>query len=186
VTELRGGRVLLRDWRDSDLDPWAEMNADPEVMEYFPARLDRAEADAMAERIRTHLDEHRWGLWALEVPGEIDFAGFVGLAEATFEAHFTPAVEVGWRLARPAWGHGYASEAARLALGFAFDELGCDEVVSFTAQGNLRSRAVMERIDLSRDPADDFDHPRVEPGSPLRRHVLYRTPRPAQGASRPS
>jgi len=162
------------------------MNADPEVMEYFPAVLTRTEAEAMAEHIRSHLDEHGWGLWALEVPGEFDFAGFVGLAEATFEADFTPALEVGWRLARPAWGHGYASEAARLALGFAFEELDRAEVVSFTAQGNLRSRAVMERIGLSRDPADDFDHPRVERGSPLRRHVLYRISRPASGASYPS
>lgn len=178
--------MLLRNWRDSDLEPWAEMNADPEVMEYFPAVLTRAEAEAMAERIRSHLDERGWGLWALEVPGEFDFVGFVGLAEATFEADFTPALEVGWRLARPAWGHGYASEAARLALGFAFEELGRDEVVSFTAQGNLRSRAVMERIGLSRDPADDFDHPRVERDSPLCRHVLYRMSRPASGASYPS
>ena len=183
---MRSDRVLLRNWRDSDLEPWVEMNADPEVMEYFPAVLERVEAEAMAERIRSHLDEHGWGLWALEVPGEVEFAGFVGLAEATFEAHFTPAVEVGWRLARPAWGHGHASEAAKLAVGYAWDQLGCDEVVSFTAQGNLRSRAVMERIGLTRDPADDFDHPRLEGDSPLRRHVLYRLSRPAQGASRPS
>lgn len=177
MVELRGERVLLRQWRDSDLDAWAAMNADPEVMEFFPARLSRYEADAMAERLRDQIAERGWGFWALEVPGKLDFGGFVGLNEAVFEAPFTPAVEVGWRLPRVAWGHGYASEGARLALGFAFGELGRGEVVSFTSELNRRSRAVMERIGLSHDSGRDFDHPRVPAGDRLRRHVLYRITR---------
>ena len=186
MTELRTARVLLRHWWDSDLDAWAEMNADPQVMGHFPSTLNREEAQATAERIPAHLDETGWGLWALEVPGRIDFAGFVGLAEPTFEAHFTPAIEVGWRLSRDAWGHGYASAGARLAVAYAYEELGWDEVVSFTAEGNVRSRAVMERIGMSRDPRDDFDHPRLEPGSRLRCHVLYRLSRTGWQASLPA
>lgn len=171
-------RLVLRRWRPSDRDPWAALNADPVVMELMPALLSRAEADAFADRIEAGLDERGWGLWAVEVPGHADFIGFVGLNVPSFEAHFTPCVEVGWRLARSAWGHGYASEAARAVLAFAFDSLGLDEVVSFTSVGNQRSRAVMERLGLTHDPADDFDHPRLAEGDRLRRHVLYRIGRP--------
>lgn len=152
------------------------MNADPEVMEHFPATLDRDEADASFDRISGILASRGWGLWAVDLDGE--FLGFTGLAPVTFHARFTPAIEVGWRLARHAWGHGYATEAARAALAYAWDELELDEVVSMTAVGNIRSRAVMERLGMTREPADDFDHPRVVPGHPLRRHVLYRLRRP--------
>ena len=178
LPELRTERLLLRQWRDEDLEKWAELNADPEVMEHFPSVLSRQESDALAARCRDHIADHGWGLWAVEVPGVAPFLGFVGLARPGFDAPFTPAVEVGWRLARPWWGRGYASEAARAALAFAFDDLGLDEVVSFTSVPNERSQAVMRRIGMTRDAADDFDHPNIREGHPLRRHVLYRISRP--------
>ena len=171
-------RLLLRPWRDADLAPFAAMNADPVVMEFFPRPLDRAESDAAVARIRDHFAARGFGLWAVEVPDVADFIGFVGLAVPRFEAHFTPCVEIGWRLAREHWGRGYATEAARAALGFGFEELALDEIVSFTAPANVRSRAVMERIGMTRSPEDDFDHPTLPEGHPLRRHVLYRARRP--------
>jgi RimJ/RimL family protein N-acetyltransferase len=167
-------RLLLRDWRDEDLAPFAAMNADPVVMEFFPKPLDRAESDAAVARIRDHFASRGFGLWAVEVPGVADFIGFVGLAVPRFEAHFTPCVEIGWRLARSHWGRGYATEAARATLAFGFRDLALDEIVSFTTTANLRSRAVMERIGMTRSADDDFDHPALPEGHPLRRHVLYR------------
>jgi RimJ/RimL family protein N-acetyltransferase len=152
------------------------MNADPEVMEHFPAPLDRAASDAMVERIEAGFDRRGYGLWALEVSATGALIGFTGLQPPSFEAHFTPAVEVGWRLARPAWGHGYATEAARAALRHGFTEAGLHEIVSFTTRSNVRSQAVMRRLGMTRDPADDFDHPQLAPEHPLRRHVLYRLP----------
>jgi RimJ/RimL family protein N-acetyltransferase len=144
---------------------------------HFPATLTRAESDAFADLIERGFETNGgWGLWALERKDTGAFIGFTGLAPVSFAAPFAPAVEIGWRLARPAWGHGYATEAARAAVGLAFDELGLDGLVSFTAPANVRSRAVMERLGMTRDPAEDFDHPRVPAGSPLRRHVLYRLP----------
>lgn len=143
-------------------------------MEHFPAPLTTAESDAMVDRITAHMDAHGWGLWAVEVRATGEFIGFVGLSRPRFEAHFTPAVEVGWRLARSAWGYGYATEAARAAIAYGFTELQLPEIVSFTATSNLRSQAVMQRLDMTRDPADDFDHPLLSEDSPLRRHVLYR------------
>jgi len=173
VTGLRTARLLLRQWRDDDLDPFAELNADREVMEHFPRLLSRDESDAFARRCREHIAAHGWGLWAVEVSSTRAFVGYVGLAVPRFEAHFTPAVEVGWRLARGAWGNGYATEAARAALRYAFGQLDLDEVVSFTTVGNERSRRVMERLGMTRDPADDFDHPLVDDPR-IRPHVLYR------------
>jgi ribosomal-protein-alanine N-acetyltransferase len=166
-------RLLLRRWRPADLEPFAALNADPEVMEYFPSTLTRAESDALVQRIEAQFDELGYGLWAVEVRETGSFVGFTGLALQTFPAHFTPAVEVGWRLARPAWGQGYASEAARAALTYGFDA-GLDEVVSITSTTNLRSQRVMQRIGMTRDPADDFVHPQRPPGDPLAPHVLYR------------
>ncbi|GAA3533375.1 N-acetyltransferase [Aeromicrobium flavum] len=177
MAELQTERLILRRWRESDRELFAALNTDPEVMEHFPAALDRAASDAMVERITAHLDAHGWGLWAVETD-DGRFAGFTGLnpVPPTVAALVSgnPTVEVGWRLARWAWGHGYATEAATAAVRHGFDVLGLDEIVSFTAAGNLRSRAVMERLGLTRDPADDFDHPAVPPDSPLRHHVLYR------------
>lgn len=174
MDELSTERLLLRRWREADLVPFAAMNADPEVMEHFPAPLSRAESDALVEKIEAGFERHGFGLWALESRADGTFLGFTGLSVPSFEAPFTPAVEVGWRLARFAWGHGYATEAARAALGVAFGELRLGEVVSFTSVRNVRSRAVMERLGMTRDPADDFEHPLIAAGDPLRPHVLYR------------
>jgi RimJ/RimL family protein N-acetyltransferase len=174
MTELRTPRLILRQWRDADLEPFAALNADPEVMRYFPAALTREESDAFAERARLTFAERGWGWWAVEVVDASPFIGFVGLSEPRFEAHFTPAVEVGWRLAKDHWRKGYATEGARAAVSFGFDELGLEEIVSFAPQSNLPSRRVMERIGMTHDPADDFDHPFLSRDDPLRRHVLYR------------
>ena len=173
MSELRTPRLLLRRWRESDRAPFAAMNADPAVMEHFPSPMTRAESDAFARRIEAAFEEQGFGLWAVEVSASGEFAGFTGLAPVRFEAPFAPAVEIGWRLAVPAWGHGYATEAATAALSFAFDELQCPEVVAFTAVENERSIQVMRRLGMTRDPVDDFDHPSVADGS-LRRQVLYR------------
>ena len=134
-------------------------------MEHLPAVLTRRESDALADRIRAHFVERGFGLWAVEVPGVADFAGFIGLSVPSFEAHFTPCVEVGWRLAAELWGRGYATEGARAALDFGFERLGLEEIVSFTVPANVRSRRVMERLGMRHSPADDFDHPRASAGS---------------------
>lgn len=155
------------------------MNADARVMEHMPAPLSRDESCAMVARIQAHFEQHGFGLWAVEVPGVADFIGYVGLMSPSFEAHFTPCVEVAWRLAHEHWGHGYATEGARAALDFAFGRQGLDEVVSFTALVNARSWRVMERLGMRRRPEEDFDHPRLPEGHRLRRHVLYRMPREA-------
>jgi RimJ/RimL family protein N-acetyltransferase len=175
--ELRTDRLILRRWRPADREPFAALNADPVVMEHFVSTLSREESDELADRLDDRLNDQGWGVWAVEAPDVAAFIGFVGLNPPRFEAHFTPAVEVGWRLARPHWGRGYATEAARAALDVGFGDLAKEEIVSFTTPGNLRSRAVMERLGMSRDPADDFDHPDVRTGHPLRRHVLYRLAR---------
>jgi RimJ/RimL family protein N-acetyltransferase len=174
---LKTERLTLRPWADSDLAPFAALNADARVMEFFPKTLDRAESDALAERIRGHFARHGFGLWAVGAPGVADFVGFVGLAVPGFAAPFMPCVEIGWRLAVPYWGRGYATEAARAALGFGFGSLGLAEIVSFTVRDNWPSRRVMERLGMRHDPADDFDHPSLPQGHRLRRHVLYRLSR---------
>ncbi|HEV7956982.1 MAG: acetyltransferase, family protein [Microbacteriaceae bacterium] len=176
---IRTERLLLRQWTDDDLDPFAQLNADPEVMRHFPAPLARPQSDVLAAVIRSRLDRDGWGLWAVEVtdatsPLKGHFIGFTGLTRQTFPAHFTPAIEVGWRLARHAWGNGFATEAARAAIAHGFTRLGLNEIVSMAALGNIRSRAVMERLGMTHDPGDDFEHPQVPQGSPLRAHVLYR------------
>ena len=171
---LFGDRIRLRRWRDEDRVPFAAMNADPRVMEFFPTTLSRAESDALADRIEAHFGRHGFGLWAVEVPGVAPFTGFTGLSVPRFEAPFMPCVEIGWRLAVAHWGNGYATEAARLALDCGFRTLGLAEIVSFTAATNLRSRGVMERLGLHHDPSDDFDHPSLPEGHPLQQHVLYR------------
>ncbi|WP_406698293.1 GNAT family N-acetyltransferase [Singulisphaera sp. Ch08] len=171
---LRTDRLLLRPWREADLGPFAAMNADPAVMEFFSKTLNRQESDSLAARFRDLFNRQGYGLWALEVPGIASFIGFVGLHHETFEAPFTPCVEIGWRLAREHWGKGYATEAARAAMRYGFEQLGLDEIVSFTVPENARSWAVMERIGMTRSEADDFDHPALPEGHRLRRHVLYR------------
>ncbi len=146
-------------------------------MEHFPGPLRREESDDLVDRVDAGFDARGWGLWAVEVAGTAPFIGFVGLNPATFDAPFTPAVEVGWRLAREHWGRGYATEGARAALAFGFEDLALDEIVSFTTHGNTRSRHVMERLGMQHDPADDFDNPNAPEGNPLRAHVLYRLDR---------
>lgn len=176
VRELRTQRTLLRQWKDSDLDAWAAMNADPEVRRHFPGLQTRDEALAEAGRIRAALAQRGWGAWALEVPGVLPFAGFVGLIVPAWSAHFTPAVEIGWRLPRQAWGQGWASEAAAAAAAFALDVLQLDELVAITLPGNEASRRVMRRIGMVHDEAGDFAHPRLAAEHPMSRHVLYRLP----------
>lgn len=172
--DIETERLLLRRWRDGDVAPFAELNADPEVMRHFPAPLTAADSLAMVDRIRGHFAEHGFGLWAVERRDEGDFIGFVGVQHVSFQARFTPAVEIGWRLARHAWGRGYATEAARAAATHAFRSLGVDEIVSFTVPANEPSWRVMERIGMVRDLQGDFAHPRLPPDDPLSLHVLYR------------
>ncbi len=219
---LNTERLILRQWRDSDLTAFAQLNDDPVVMEFMPRRLNRDESDAFAARVRLDIESRGWGLWAVEVKGGtqpqdaaraegsaqaeravtmngpattrrdtapagattastretpgggVPFIGYVGLSVPAFDAHFTPCVEIGWRLAKEHWGHGYASEAAAASLRFAFEQLKLKQIVSFTVPLNRRSIRVMERIGMARDRAGDFEHPRLSPGHPLRRHVLYR------------
>jgi ribosomal-protein-alanine N-acetyltransferase len=174
VTRLHTERLVLRQWRDADREPFAALNDDPAVMEHFPSRLTREDSDAMADRITTFLTEHGWGLWAVEVAATGTFIGFTGLAVPRFEAPFTPCVEVGWRLARSAWGHGYATEAARASVAHGFGPLALDEIVAMVVPANQRSQGVMRKLGMTRDAAADFDHPLVPEGSPVRRHQLYR------------
>ena len=182
--ELRTSRLVLRRWRPSDLEPFAAMNADPVVMEHFPSLLTRDQSETMADRIEAGFVRDGFGLWAVELPGAAPFLGFVGLAPVDLEARFTPAVEVGWRLARCWWGRGYATEAGRAVLSFGFNDLALDEIVSFTARSNDRSQRVMARLGMTTEPADDFEHARLSADDPLRPHVLYRVSRSAWLARR--
>jgi RimJ/RimL family protein N-acetyltransferase len=167
-------RLVLRHWREADLEPFAALNADPRVMEYFPGTLTGHESDALAARIRNRLETTEFGLWAVEVPGTVPFIGCVGLSVPRWEAHFTPCVEIGWRLALAHWDRGYATEAASAALAYGFNDLKLAEIVSFTATANLRSQAVMQRLGMARAAGGDFLHPFLPDGHPLRPHVLYR------------
>lgn len=176
---IRSERLILRRWRDSDLEPFAALNADPVAMRFMPGVMTREETQAMIGRIEDHHRAHGFGVWAVEVPGVAPFIGFVGLARVGFDAPFTPAVEIGWRLASAHWGKGYATEAARAALRTGFDDLNLHQIVSFTVPANKPSWSVMERLGMTRDSAEDFDHPRMPVGHPLRRHVLYRIVRAA-------
>jgi RimJ/RimL family protein N-acetyltransferase len=166
-------RLRLRLWQDEDSVPFAAMNADPRVREYYPSVLTPAESDAAMGRIRAHFERHGFGNWALELCDHPGLIGYAGIAYPSFDAPSGPCVEIGWRLAFAHWGRGYATEAAEAVLGAAFEAIGLEEIVSFAAVGNLRSRRVMEKIGMSHDPADDFDHPSLI-GHHLSRHVLYR------------
>lgn len=175
--ELRSARLLLRRWTAADAAPFADLNADPEVMRYFERPLHRPESNALIARIEREFERCGFGLWALEAHETSEFLGFTGLIEQTFDAHFTPAVEIGWRLRRSAWGLGYATEAARVAMAYGFGPAGLDEVVSITTRTNTASRAVMARLGMTCSPADDFEHPKLPTGHPLRPHVLHRLTR---------
>jgi len=172
VVKVDTERLIMRDWRDSDLAPWAEMNADPRVREFLGPLLTFEQASAWALDFQDGLDRHGFGFWALEVRASGEFIGFTGLDAVGDQMPFS-GIELGWRLARPAWGHGYATEAARAALRYGFDVLGLPEVVAVTMARNLRSQAVMRRIGMTTDPAEDFDDPDVDEAS-LSRHVVYR------------
>ena len=174
---LHTTRLLLRCWRPDDLPAFAAINADPRVMEFLGEPLTREQSDAMADRIVAKIAQQGFGFWAVEVPGVAPLIGFVGLDVPTFEAPFTPTVEIGWRLDSAYWGRGYATEAARAVLDFGFDVAGLEEIVAFTTVRNERSRRVMDRLGMSHDAADDFDHPSLAADNPLRPHVLYRVRR---------
>lgn len=184
MTDLSTDRLVLRQWRESDREPFAALNADPAVMEHFPALQTREQSDSLIDRNIAGIDERGWGLWALEVKETGEFIGFTGLSVPSFEAHFMPAVEIGWRLAKEAWGNGYATEAARASLAYGFESAGFDEIVSFTATTNVPSQRVMQRIGMIHDEPGDFDHVRLPAGHRLQRHVLYRIDRPRWEATR--
>ncbi|MEY9966969.1 RimJ/RimL family protein N-acetyltransferase [Streptacidiphilus sp. MAP12-16] len=181
MAALRTDRLILRDWRESDLQPWAAMNADPQVRQYLGPLLTFEQASAWVLNFQDDLDRNGFGFWAVEVRASGEFIGFTGLG--TVEMPFT-GIELAWRLARPAWGHGYATEAARAALQYGFDMVGLPEILAVTMAENLRSQAVMRRIAMTTDPAEDFDDPDVEPG-PLRRHVVYRKRRDPGARKKP-
>lgn len=177
VSTVESARLILRQWRDEDLPEFAAMCADPQVMRYFPAPLTRLEAAALMGRLRGHFNEYGFGLWALERKDSGAFIGMTGLLNVGFEAPFTPAVEIGWRLARRHWGLGFASEAAWACLRCAFSQLHLEQIVSFTTESNLPSQKVMQAIGMLEDPEGAFDHPGLAADHPLRRHVLYRIDR---------
>lgn len=170
-------RLILRSWTANDLEPFAKLNADPRVRQYFPQLLSREESDASAAWLSAHIEKSGWGLWAASLLETGEFIGFIGLQNVHFSAPFNqyrPCVEIGWRLSFPHWGQGYATEGARAALKYGFEVLDLPEIVSFTAVENQRSRHVMEKIGMHHSAEDDFDHPNIVEGHPLRRHVLYR------------
>lgn len=173
-------RLVLRPWNPEDVEPFARMNADPRVMHHFPGTLSRAESDAFFDIVQRRFHDYGYGLWAVDRKDSGEWIGFVGLVyrpETEFATSFAPCHEIGWRLRAEHWGQGFAPEAARVVLGFAFETLRLEEVVSFTIPGNLSSRRVMEKIGMRHDPTGDFDHPNLPPGHALRPHVLYRLTR---------
>jgi RimJ/RimL family protein N-acetyltransferase len=172
-------RLILRDWRDSDREPFAAMGRDPEIMAFLGPLMTREQSDAGIDRQRALIAADGLGFWAAERKADGAFLGFIGPKHTSFPAHFAPAVELGWRLSRLAWGQGLATEGAIAARDWAFAAAGLDEVVAITVPANLKSQAVMRKIGLRRDEAGDFEHPNLAPGDPLRRHVLYRMSRAA-------
>jgi RimJ/RimL family protein N-acetyltransferase len=174
MVTLKTERLILRAWNGADREPFARMNADPRVMEYLGETMSREQSDELADRIEAHFQTHGFGLWAAELGESSEFIGFIGLAVPTFEAAFTPCVEIGWRLAAEYWGAGLATEGAREIVRYAFEELELPELVSFTAIRNERSRRVMAKLGMTHDATENFDHPGLPAGDPLRRHVLYR------------
>lgn len=174
VNTLQTDRLVLRQWNAEDLLPFSEMNCDPQVMEFFPRLLEREISDQLSKSLSEHIEKYGWGLWAASLKSTGEFIGFIGLQNVFHIPEIAPTVEIGWRLSTQHWGKGYATEGARAALQFGFQTLNLPEIVSFTTIPNIRSRHVMEKIGMHRNPHDDFDHPRVEEGHPLKRHVLYR------------
>lgn len=174
MATIKTPRLILRPWQEEDLEPFAALNRDLQVMEYFPSTKTFEESVNEYKRILQHFAQHGWGFFAVSLIGSSAFIGFIGLRYDDFPAHFTPAVEVGWRLKVEHWGHGYATEGAKACLKYGFEKLNLNEIISFTTVQNSRSRRVMEKIGMHPDPKDDFDHPKLLENHPLRRHVLYR------------
>ncbi len=174
VEMIETKRLILRAWQESDLAPFAEINACQKVCEFLPKQLSREESDALVQRLQGHMDKHGYSFFAVELKEANEFIGFTGLFYPSFDAHFTPAVEIGWRLSSSHWGQGYAPEAAKAALNYGFYEVGLEEIVAITVPDNMKSRRVMEKIGMVCDPDGDFMHPSLPDGHPLRRHVLYR------------
>lgn len=173
IIEIETERLILRQWHDEDKPLFAKMNADPDVMKYFPAVLTVEESNVLAEKIETLIAKNGWGFWAVEIISTGEFIGFVGLNQPTYEVPVSSCVEIGWRLAKEYWGNGYATEAANACLDFAFQNLVLEDVYSFTAVSNKRSRAVMERLHMT-NTETNFEHPLVPENHPLREHVLYK------------
>ena len=167
-------RLIIRSWKESDFSALAEMNSDPRVMEFFPSLLSQAESRLFLDQILQNHQKNGFTYWPIELKLTGEWIGFVGLSIPGFQAHFTPCVEIGWRLAHPYWGNGYAPEGAVACLDYGFSKLGLNEIVSFTTVNNVNSRKVMEKIGMTHYPEDDFDHPKLAERHPLRRHVLYR------------
>lgn len=174
MVSLKTPRLILRQWQEADLEPFAALNADPKVREFFPGLMSREECERSIKLMSDHITRYGWGFWAVSLIETDEFIGFIGLEDVYFQAHFTPAVEIGWRLAFDYWGKGYATEGALASLMYGFETLNLDQIVSFTAVQNMHSRRIMEKIGMHHDPKDDFDHPKLAEGHPLRRHVLYR------------
>lgn len=171
---LQTKRLLLRPWKESDLAPFAKLNADPKVMEFFPNTLSRKESDALVKKFQEENEEQGYGYWAIEVPNLAEFIGFVGLKYWNLETNFAPCVDIGWRLDSSHWGRGYATEGARRVLQYGFEEIKLTEIVSMATTGNERSQNVMRRLGMTTDPNENFEHPRVPRGDPLSWRVLYR------------
>jgi RimJ/RimL family protein N-acetyltransferase len=174
MNKIETSRLILREWQDQDLNEFAHINQDPKVLEYLPAPLSIQETAAWIDRIKKHFIENGFGLWAAKIKETGELIGYVGLSIPSFDAHFTPCVEIGWRLASKHWAKGYATEAAKKVLEIGFAELGLKEIVSFTVPANMRSIRVMEKIGMSRDLSGDFYHPKLPRDDALALHVLYR------------
>jgi|ERR1017187_2576184 RimJ/RimL family protein N-acetyltransferase len=177
MTILETERLILRPWREADREPFAWMNSDPQVMEFYPALLSADESNQMVDRIEAHFARHGFGLWAAQLRHTGEFVGYMGLLVPSFDAAFTLCVEIGWRIAAAHWGGGFATEGARAVVRYGFEVLSLPEIVSFTVPANMRSRRVMEKLGMTHDPQEDFDHPLLPLDHPLRRHVLYRLKR---------
>jgi len=177
ISKIETSRLILREWKDTDFDPFKKMGLDPRVMEDFPSLLSPERSEAMIKGMQTHFQEHGFTFWATELKSTGQFVGFIGLALVSFDAHFTPAVEIGWRLAYESWGQGYAPEGAIAALQAGFNQLKLSEIVSFTAVRNIKSQRVMQKIGMTHLESENFNHPRIPPTHPLCKHVLYRAKR---------
>ncbi len=174
LNTIETDRLILREWQDQDINAFVQINQDPLVLEFLPSALSKQEVIDWIKRINQHIHDHGFGLWAATLKSSGECIGYVGLNVPNFCAHFTPCVEIGWRLASNYWGYGYATEAAKAVLDVAFTQLKLKEIVAFTVSANKRSIRIMEKIGMQRNPADDFNHPRLPLDHPLSKHVLYR------------